>query len=109
MRTSKNSPSLRTWVNKRKKEGRALDAPAPKRWLPNPLTPLNARVRMAASFVVAGQHLAQLLRRLLRQLLLALLRYQAGCGDQRCQLVGMQRQAQHSRTNPLELHNKRLR
>src|SRR5687767_4348707 len=46
----------RTSVNKgKRKEGRDLDAPAPKRSLPSPLTPLRGRVRMAASFVVAGQ------------------------------------------------------
>ena len=41
---------------------------------------------MATSFVVAGQHLAQLLRRRLRQLVLALLHYHANiCGSrQKC-------------------------
>jgi hypothetical protein len=59
-------PLPRTPVNKRMKKSRDSDAPARKRSLPNPLTPLNGRVWMTASFVVAGQHLAQLLRCILR-------------------------------------------
>ena len=54
----------RTWVNKGIKKGRSV--------VSRPLmsaccrTPLNGSVRTASGFVVASQHLAQLLRRLLR-------------------------------------------